>query len=324
MAVIAESDRPGAGIFFVMLGMASISVQDVLIKSLSDGYPLHQIVFTRSLIGLCFTLMLVQMEGGWRILRTPHWRIHLARGGLVICANMLYFTALASMTLAEATALYFVAPLFITILSVVVLKESVGLHRVTGIVIGFIGVLVVVRPGSGIFGLIALLPMLAAFSYAMMSVLTRKIGVADKASCMAFYIQVVFLVFSIIFGLAFGDGRYGRSGDPSIDFLLRAWVWPPMDDAILLGICGVTVAITGYCLSQAYRLAHAGLVAPFEYVALPLAVLWGITFFDEYPDVWTVAGILLIIASGLYITWRETVRRRWIAARVPARPESAP
>lgn len=324
MTVIAGSDRPGAGIFFIVLGMASISVQDVLIKSLSDGYPLHQIVFTRSLIGLCFTLILVQIEGGWRILRTPHWRIHLARGGLVIIANMLYFVALASMTLAEATALYFVAPLFITILSVLILKESVGLHRVTGIIIGFVGVLVVVRPGSGIFGLIALLPMLAAFSYAMMSVLTRKIGVADKASCMAFYIQIVFLVFSIIFGLAFGDGRHGSSGDPSIDFLLRAWAWPPMEDAILLGSCGVTVAITGYCLSQAYRLAHAGLVAPFEYVAMPLAVIWGIAFFGEYPDSWTITGILLIIASGLYITWRETVRRRLLAAQVPARAEASP
>ena len=120
------------------------------------------------------------------------------------------------------------------------------------------------------------LPLLAALCYAIMQILTRKLGIASKASAMAVYLQVVFLTLSSIFWLLFGDGRYVESfQNPSMVFLLRAWEWPSSSDWPFFIFIGISSSAVGYCSLQAYRLASASFVAPFEYVALPLAALWG-------------------------------------------------
>ena len=141
-------DNPGVGILFITLAMLCISVNDMLIKHLSGDYPLHQMVFVRSAIGIVFSLIILQFEGGFSLLRTSRPWLHLLRGLCVVGSNMAFFAALAVIPLADATALFFVAPLFITLLSIPFLGERVGARRLGAVVVGFLGVVIMMRPGS--------------------------------------------------------------------------------------------------------------------------------------------------------------------------------
>jgi len=309
----------GLGILFVLIGVFCISINDLLIKQLSGGYPLHQIVFARSGIGILFSLMIVQYEGGLGILRTAQPWLHTLRGLLIVVANMTFFLALAVLPLADATALFFAAPLFITLLSIPMLGEKVGPLRLGAVAIGFGGVVIMQRPWADagaleVSRIVLLLPVLSALTYALNQLLTRKLGVASKASAMAVYIQATFILVSLLFFVVAGDGRFADGAtNRSVIFLLRAWVWPAEPDMWVFAGLGLNSAIIGYCLSQAYRLADAATVAPFEYIGLPLAVFWGFAVFGDLPvfEVWI--GIALILASGLFVFLRERHKARLLA-----------
>ena len=300
-----------AGIWFILAGMFAISLNDVLIKGFSAEYPLHQLVFTRSSIGLCLSLVIVQLEGGWRVLRTKQPVMHSIRALMIVVSNMAFFSAIAVLPLAETTALFFAAPLFITLLSVPFLGERIGFMRIAAVLVGFLGVLLMQRPWetlgeSEVNRLVLLLPLLSAFTYAVNQVMTRKLGMTSKASALAVYIQATFIVVSLVFFVVAGDGGYEAQFDnPAMTFLLRAWAWPANDDwPYFIGL-GVISATIGYCLSQAYRLSDAATIAPFEYVGLPLAVFWGFVVFGEWPDLAIFVGITLIMSSGLFVFFRE-------------------
>ncbi len=315
----ASQNRPAVGIAFVLAGMFCISINDLLIKQLSGSYPLHQSVFLRSGIGILFSLILVQLEGGWSILKTkqPGW--HILRGLMIVIANMSYFAALAALPLADATALFFVAPLFITLLSIPMLGERVGVLRLSAVAVGFLGVVVMQRPWASadtldVPRIVLLLPVLSAFTYALNQILTRKLGVTTKASALAVYIQATFIVVSLAFFIVAGDGRYAVGVEnESLIFLLRAWTWPTAADWPYFLALGVNSAAIGYALSQAYRLADAATVAPYEYIGLPLAVFWGWAVFSDLPVLEVWFGIALILGSGLFVFFREQQKSRAIA-----------
>ena len=321
----SAQNRAGLAIACIVGGMLCISINDMLIKQLSGGYPLHEIVFARSAIGILFSLILVQMEGGWRILKTDQPGLHLLRGVLVVIANMSFFVALAALPLADATALFFAAPLFITLLSIPILGERVGPIRLAAVAIGFVGVIIMQRPWEGTENLTAsrlvlLLPVVAALTYALNQLMTRKLGIKAKASALAVYIQAVFIVVSLGFFVIAGDGRFAEGvSNQSLTFLLRAWVWPEGRDWLVMVGLGCNGAIIGYCLSQAYRLADAATIAPFEYIGLPLSVFWGLVIFGDLP-VWEVwVGIALILSSGLFVFLRERQKARHLLKRKAAR-----
>lgn len=306
-----QTDRTGLGIAFILAGVFAISINDMLIKGLSGGYPLHQIVFTRSVIAICFSLVFVQIEGGWHVLKTHMPVLHAMRGLLVIAANMTFYAAVAVMPLAQATALFFVAPLFITLLSIPILREKVGPFRLGAVVVGFLGVVVMQKPWAAVETLEAgrialLLPVAAALTYALMQVLTRKLGATAKASAMAVYIQGMFILVSALFYLIAGDGRFadGVEND-SLQFLLRAWVVPPREDWLTFLGLGICAGAVGYCLSAAYRMANAATIAPYEYVGLPMAIFWGWMIFGEWPDGATWTGCALIVGAGIVVFLRE-------------------
>lgn len=311
----AAENNPAVGIGFILVGMVCISLNDMLIKQLSGAYALHQMVFVRSTIGLCFSLVLVHIEGGFRILRTANPGLHAIRVALVVVANMMFFAAFAVLPLADATALFFVAPLFITLLSIPILGERVGIRRLGAVAFGFGGVLVMVLPESGIAGTAAhpailALPIVAALAYAAMQVMTRRLGVSAKASAMAVYIQTGFLATGLLFGIVAGNGGYAKGlTDPSLIFLLRAWTWPQGTDTWLFLALGVNSAAIGYAMSRAYKATDAALVAPFEYVALPLAILWGWLLWSEVPGPATLAGIAMVTGAGIYVFVRERKKK---------------
>ena len=315
-AHLSDSNRSAAGIGFIIMAMVAISLNDMLMKRLSGDYPLHQMVFIRSSVGILFSLVLVQLEGGWTILKTKTPGLQALRGILIVVSNMTFFSALAVMPLAEATALFFVAPLFITLLSIPLLGEKVGAMRIGAIIAGFAGVAIMLEPWQGqgtraASDYVLLLPVLAALTYALNQILTRKLGATSKASAMAVYIQLMFILVSSIFYAVAGDGRYvDLSENESVRFLLRAWVWPKEGDIYLFVVLGLVSGVIGYCLSQAYRLTDAATLAPFEYVGLPLAVIWGWLIWGELPGLSASIGIALIMGAGLFVFVRERIRKR--------------
>lgn len=300
--------NPVLGALCAVGASAAFTLNDMAIKALSGDYALHQVVLIRTVLGLIVLLAVVMpLTGGWHQMRTGRPWLHLLRGLFVVGANLTFFTALATMPLAEATAIYFVSPLILAGLSVVILGETVGPRRWAAIAVGLVGVVIIIRPGGSAFQMLSLLPLLSAVFYAANHVLTRRLGLRDSAATLAFYIQLSFLSVSLAVGLAIGDGKLDSgSHGPALTFLTRAWIWPPAEDWLLLLATGVGSAMGGLLISQAYRLCEAALVAPLEYVALPMAIVWGFAVFGDWPDPMAWAGIALILGAGLYMIWRET------------------
>lgn len=320
---LVRADNPGLGILLMIVAACAISLNDMSIKWLSGDYPLHQMIFARSAIGILISLAILQFEGGIRLLRTDAPLAHLARGCLIVVANMTFFAGLAVLPLASATALFFVAPLFITLLSVPVLGERVGPWRMGAVAAGFAGAAVMLRPweaGEAIDRWALALPIVAALCYAGTQIMTRRLGIAAKASAMAIYIQATFIAVSIGFWAVAGDGRFAEGVEnPALVFLLRPWVWPTSVDWVWLVALGINSGVVAYCLSQAYRVADVAVVAPFEYISLGLAVFWGWAVFGEVPGPFVWAGICLIAGAGLVVFLRERIRARPVATARPLR-----
>ena len=232
------------GAICASISVIFFSINDVAIKFLSGGYALHQVVLIRSVIGLLIIVAVIApMTTGWAIARTKKLKMHMLRGLCVVFANMTFFLGLAAMPLADAVAIFFISPLVITLFSVLFLGEVVGPRRWAAIAVGFIGVVVMMRPGTQAFQVASLLPLAAAFCYAGIHIITRRIGGTESAATMAFYIQLMFIVVGVMFGLFVGDGRFGDQSDPSLAFLLRAWSWPVVADYPIFLIIGVGIGI---------------------------------------------------------------------------------
>lgn len=306
------------GISCAVTGILAMSAMDVVIKWLSPVYPLHEIILVRTVIALLLTLIIVHFEGGLGLLKTKRPGLHFIRGSMIAVANMTFYLALALMPIAEASAMFYVAPLLITALSVPLLGEYVGARRWFAISFGFVGVVLMSGVGTSTFKIEALLPLIAALAYALTQLMTRKLGVTEKASVMAFYIGVVFIVVSAGFGLVVGDGHLVEAGGPGLEFLLRAWVMPDMDAIVLMVLCGGLVAVVAYMLTQAYRVSEANLIAPFEYIILPMAIIWGYVIWGEVPTFKTIIGIVLIAGSGTYVFAHERSERKKAAKKQSA------
>ncbi|MCY4292945.1 MAG: DMT family transporter [Roseovarius sp.] len=296
-----------AGAFCAMFAMMCFSVIDVGAKFLSDTYALHQITFIRSCLAISLFMMFIMPFNGWlAVFRTRRPGAHLLRGACVIVANTFLFLGLAALPIADATAIFFVSPLLIALFSIIFLGEKVGPRRWAAIMVGFMGVLFIVKPGTSAFQFAALFPMVAATLYAAMSIIARRIRHTESAPTMAIYVQIVFFTSSLASLAVIGDGRFSESTDhASFLFLLRAWApveghdWPLL---MLLGLCGL---LGNVFISQAFRLSEAAFAAPFEYVSMLMAIVWGVTVFGTWPDTSAWIGIAFILGSGIYLVFRE-------------------
>ncbi len=308
-AATVRLDRPLSGIAFVIAGVTVFTMQDVIIKLLSGDYPVLEIVFVRSLVSLPLLLALASLRGRRNALKVRHPFQQALRGLVMFLSYATYYLALAALPLAEAVSIFYSAPLFMTALAGPLLGEYPGLRRWSALAVGFVGVLVILKP-QGELSLAALLAVASALTYALSAIITRRIGAADSAESMAMTASLVYVALAGAAGLALGDGRLAGSDQPEIAFLVRAWSWPGARDFALFSLCGLIAAIGFTCLAQAYRLAPAASVAPFEYSSLPWAVLLGWVIWSDLPDVWLGLGIALVVGSGLYVFRREALRAR--------------
>ena len=313
-ATDAPDEKPFVGIAFLLAAPTIFPLQDVIIKFLSEAYAVHQVVFIRSLFALPLVVIIARFEGQLWPLKIGHWGLQITRAVAAFVSYTCYYLALASIGLAEVVAIAFSTPIFVTLLAILFLNERVGVFRVLAIFIGLAGVLVIVQPGMGVFQPAAVFALLAAVFYAISIMATRKLGRRTNGTTMTVITVVTYIIGGGLIGVAFALAPMA-SPHPSLDFLFRDWVWPAPEDWILLMIIGCTAAAGVFCLAQAYRLAEASVVTPFEYTAMPWAVLWGWVFFSELPDAATWLGLTLIICAGLLIVFREAVQNRRLVLR---------
>ena len=282
-----HSDNPLRGIVLALLGVSGFALMDAAAKYLSEGYPIGQVVFVRNAFAILPLLLLLCREDNLQAMRTRRPGLHLLRGLTGFGALLTFFLGLRYLGLAEATAIGFAAPLFITALSVPMLAERVGLHRWSAVLVGFIGVLIMLRPGSGALQAAALLPLAAAFFYGLTMNLTRKLSRTDSTPAIAIYGNLTGLLISLA-------------------LLPLGWITPTADDLWVFAAMGLIGGCSTYVLTQAYRFATPSVIAPFDYIALIWAVALGWLVWRDLPDLTTWAGVAVVIASGLYILHRET------------------
>ncbi len=302
-AVSAAPTRHGAlGAFSLCAGVMIFSLQDVILKWLSGDYPLAEAQTLRGVFALPFLLLIVRFDGGWRSLLSNRFRLLIGRGALMLCAYTAYYLAMPVLSLAEIVSLSFSAPLFIAALSGPMLGERVGVKRWLAISIGFAGVLVILRPGSGVMHWAALLPLMGTMTYAVAQIIARRMGSGETTtSVMAFYQNAVYLVGGLVLGALLGHGAFAGSGHPSLEFFVRGWSLPSALDFALLAACG-PISVAGiWLLTHAYRIAEANRVTFFEYSAIVWAVLWGYLVWGDVPDLWTILGAALVAGAGIFM-----------------------
>jgi drug/metabolite transporter (DMT)-like permease len=279
-------------------GVSIFSAQDVIVKGLSGTYPVHEIVVLRSLIALPLLVAITWRDDG-RI-AFPRLGLHAARGVALFIAYFSYYLAMAAMPIADVVAICFAAPLIIAALSGPVLGERVKPQSWAAIAVGFAAVLIIVRPDASTSDPAVLFPLLSAVAYGTSAVLARRLGRTASGSAMALSATIVYILAGSAVALVLAGNAPPAGAHPSIRFLLGAWLWPSPLEAVLLVCCGLIAACGFFLLSQGYRLAEASRAATFEYVALPWGVLWGYLVFGNNPDLVTLAGAAVLIATGLY------------------------
>ncbi|MCB5408900.1 DMT family transporter [Pseudogemmobacter faecipullorum] len=298
------------GVLFCAAGTALYSVNDMAIKHLSGGYALHQVILIRALIGLSVLLPLIaRSRAGFAQLRTRRPLRHLIRVVTILLSNSAFYLGLAALPMADAAAVSYTSPLFVTALSVLALGERAGPRRWLAVALGLLGTLLILRPGSGVLQGAALLVLLSSVLYASSNLMARSMRETESAMTCSFYSIIGFVVLSLVMGFSFGGGHMA-SAEGVWQFLFRPWVWPPMQDWPWFLLTGTSVTLGGLMVTQAYRTTEAGMVAPFEYVGMPMAILWGVIIFDTLPDLTSFAGIALICGAGIYVIWREAVLAR--------------
>jgi drug/metabolite transporter (DMT)-like permease len=268
------------------------TLMDTIAKYLSQWYPVPGIVWARYAANLAILLAFLAARGELKRLRTARPGIQLARGLLLAGATFLYFTSLKVLPLAEAAAIGLVLPLFVAALAVPMLGERLDAPRLAAILAGLAGALLIVRPGSSVFTLYALLPMAMALCNALYQILTRKVaGVEHPLTSLVWgaIVGAVLLSAALPFAWQRPEG---------------AWHWA------LLGVIGVLASVGHYFLIRAYDYAPATVLAPFTYSALLWAMLLGLAVFGNFPDGWSLGGMAVIVASGLFVANRQRLAVR--------------
>jgi drug/metabolite transporter (DMT)-like permease len=293
------------GVASLVLSVLIFSLQDIAIKWIGGDYPVMEIVIFRTIVSFPFTLLFFRYEGGRGLPTTQNHKLQYIRGLFLFLSFTTYFMGLAALPLAEVSSIRNSAPLMITFLSVVLLGEKVGPRRWLALTVGFIGVLLIVRPGSVTFNMGSVFILIATLFYALNVMLTRRLQSTDSSATMAYFSTFVYLIASIILApLAIFVGELPNA-HPSITFLFRAWAMPTLVDLGIMSGLGLVWAAGMYFMARGYSLALASVAAPFEYVALPIGVMWGFVIWHEVPTLATWMGALLTIISGVYILYRD-------------------
>lgn len=293
------------GVAYLVLALFIMSLQGVAVKFIGGDYSIMEIVLLRSVVALPAAVVLYRLEGKRGLPTTKRPGLEYLRGLCLFISYTTAFMGLASLPLGEYEAIRFSAPLMITVLSVVMLGEKVGFHRWLALAVGFAGVLFMVRPGSASFNLGSVFVLIAMLFYALSVILTRRLQATDSSATMGYYSTILYLGAALVLSplvLLVGEMP---DAQPGIAFLFRGWAMPTQLDAAIMAGLGLVWVAGMYFVARAYSTSQASMVASFEYVSLPISVMWGFLLWHEMPTWTTWVGAGLTLASGLYILYRE-------------------
>lgn len=304
-ATPSSPDRVRGGIVSMLVAVLFFAVMNALAKLLAEDYPVAEVAFFRNAFALIPAIAMLALGGGREALRTKHLFGHFWRAVIGLTSMLLLFLSYHLMPLADAVALSFSSPLFLTLLSVPILGERVGPYRWSAVAVGFVGVLIIVQPGSAMLNTGALVGVAAAVAYSFAMIAIRQLGRTEAPVTTVFYFTA-FATLLTALALPF------------------TWVTPSPYGFGLMALMGLVGGGAQYFLTRAYADAPTAVVSPFSYVGILWATLFGWLLWDDRPGVPVLVGAAIVIASGLMILYRET-RRRADAARPavqtgPARP----
>ena len=296
----ARADRPFKGIALVLASTIFLGASDVTAKYLSATLPSIEIAWIRFLV-FALIMMPAMIPGSPLFaMQTDRLGLHLMRGLAILGSSLFFISGLRFLPIAEASATGFVAPLLVTALSIVFLGEKVGMRRWIATGVGLIGVLIILRPGTGAFHPAAFFPLVSALAWACTLIMTRMMSGTERA--------ITTMAYSSLVGLVMLSALV-----PSV------WVTPTWHDIAFGVFIGVASTAGQWIVVLAFRYADASVLAPFSYTQLLWVSILGFLIFGEVPDVYTVTGAAFIVASGLYTAHRERVRRSQLLA-VPGEP----
>ena len=316
---MTQSQNNPRGIVFILLGMATFSIQDALIKFIYEDVALYELYFGRTLVA-CILLIIYLKTTNQKINLKSHYPfLTILR---VICfffGFSFFYISLTYMSLAMANALFFSSPFFISILATIFLKEKVGIRRWIAIFVGFFGVYIVLNPDFNNFDYMKLAPVACALCYAISMTITKVTSDKDNVYTQMLHLYIGALLISILFFIFTGQGQFSNFNDETFQFIFREWftnvsyAWPFI---IAMGFIG---AFSFYFVFNAYSIASPSVVSLYEYSLIIWSIITGYLLFNDIPTIRTLIGVMIIIGSGVYIYFREKVRDQMIITDTPNR-----
>lgn len=285
-AAIGKPQNARRGIMLMISGIVLFGAMDTIVKWLTQDYHVVQVVWARFMFHFLIFLALYSRSGLTAIMATRRPGLQAVRSVLLLTATTFFFTALSYLPLADAVSIGFVSPLLVTALSIPFLGEKVGLRRWAAILVGFAGMLVIIRPGAGVMHWAAVLPLGMAVCFSFYQILTRIAARTEDARTSQFWSPAAgALVMSVI-----------------VPFV---WTTPDATGWLLMALAGLTGGFGHYLLIRGYEIAPASTLSPFVYTQLIWMVILGYVIFGDFPDAFTITGGLIVVGSGLYIFRRE-------------------
>jgi len=278
--------KPLYGIGFMIFMTVCFSCLDALAKYTSRDLPLFMVLWGRYVFHFLFVALFFFRGAPRDIIHTKRIKLQILRAILIFCAGVTFLGALMFLPLADCVVIAFVSPLLVTALSVPILGESVDIHRWGVVIIGLLGVMIVIRPGMGIFHWVSILPLITALLSACFQITTRILGRTDKALTTLFYSGAGGLILSSI-------------------AILFVWESPSLEQWLIFVLMGFLGAVGHFFMIKAFEFAPVSLLAPFNYTTLIWATFIGFFLFGDLPDVWTIMGAAIIILSGFYLIRQE-------------------
>ena len=314
------TDNNSKGIVLILIAMSLFSMQDALIKFIFEQSALYEIFFGRYLIAAIVLFIYLKFKGQKVSLKTHYPLLTIIRVSLHFIAFSTFFISITYMQLATANALFFSCPFFVSIFAKFFLKEFIGIRRWSAIAFGFMGVLIVLNPNFSNFEYRNLLPVLSALFYAASMTITKYTSDKDDVNTQLYYFYLIALILCGIIYFFMGNGQFNNTSfDPTTQFIFREWFSNFDYTWKFILFFGLAASIAFVCIFSAYIIASPSVVSLFEYSLIIMSMIPGYFLFSEIPSLRTLLGVICIISAGVYIYFREGVRKQYVASKIPAR-----
>src|SRR3954465_7854239 len=287
----ARRNQIPRGIAYMVASTVMFAGGNAVVKWQLETYPLGEVAFSRALFAFLTIATIVLPRAGLGVLRTRSYREHVQRGLSQFGSMLCWMLAVSALSLGSATAIGFAAPLFTTLLSIVVLKEKVGINRWSALILGFIGVLVITHPGAGTLTYGALFALCNAVLISTVAIAIRRMSMSESTETLTFYqMSIMTLCTACLLTLGFRAPHWG--------------------DVLMVALAGIGNGIAQFWWTRSLSSAPPSAVVPFNYLSLVWATILGFTVWGDVLTLDLLIGSATVVASGLYILWRETLRRR--------------